>query len=763
MRGDDKSAGCRIAQLEHDLALSEAERRGAEERLRLVVENTPAAVAILDRDMRYLVVSRHWVQDYGLSEREIIGRSHYEVFPKLPERWVEAHRRCMAGEIIRAQEDSFTRPDGTVDWLRWDLNPWRDSRGEIGGIAIFSEVITARKESEQALKRARESLENKVAERTAALELARNDAVQANTQISRFLTAASHNLRQPLQAIAALLHVLGKRSGGAQSRAIVEKLDDSIQQMVDMIDTLLDIGQIESGDVAPELSDFPIAAVLNIKAAEFIPLAAAKGSLFRFVPSSAVIQSDRYLVERIVGHLLSSAVKFTRRGTVLLGCRRRNGELRLEVHVSGSSFDEDRGHINGRLDPFALADSGVGLGLFFVQRICELLGYSVDIHTRSAKSTVFAVTLPVSARPAPPFDGSVDASPAPRIPTVLIVEDDPALLGDLAMLVDFEGYHVVTARRGEDAVTALGSKSRANLAAIVIDYNFGAGMNGIDAVKTVRNAVRRNVPAVVLTGDRTAETIAAIEKGGAHYLGKPVKAQVLLDVVGAMTRAAFPDWEKSESMPVPMIVGAALASLPQPLADCDIAVIDADPNLAEALRFALEGEGYDVATFATSEEYEQNLGRSGPRCVVFDLDLAGEDVIGHVNRLKAGHPNIPIICLTARGALAKAVKAMQAGAVDILEKPISGSEINLSIVSAIARAPDRGVAVERSQLELGLAKLTVRERQVLEGVLGGKPNKIIAGDLGISQRTAEHHRASVMTKLGVKSLAALVRLMSVDT
>src|SRR6185312_16708347 len=122
---------------------------------------------------------------------------------------------------------------------------------------------------------------------------------------------------------------------------------------------------------------------------------------------------------------------------------------------------------------------------------------------------------------------------------------------------DFEGYHVVTARRGEDAVTALGSKSRGNLAAIVIDYNFGGGMNGIDAVKAVRNAVRRHVPAIVLTGDRSAETIATIEKGGAHYLAKPVKAQILLDFVETMTRAAFPEWEKSESMPVPISVGTA--------------------------------------------------------------------------------------------------------------------------------------------------------------------------------------------------------------
>jgi two-component system CheB/CheR fusion protein len=426
-------------------------------------------------------------------------------------------------------------------------------------------------------------------------------------------------------------------------------------------------------------------------------------------------------------------------------------------------LDEDLIQMGGRMEADGVGGTGLGLGLFFVQRICERLGYPLEMHTRSGKRVMCAVTLPVSARPAPRFDPSTVSSTDPAVPTVLIVEDDPALLGDLAMLIDFEGYHVATARRGEDAVAALGEKSRSSLAAIVTDYHFGAGMTGIEAVEAVREAVGRKVPAVVLTGDRSAEAFSAIEEGGARFVGKPVKAQVLLGMLEAMTNAAFPAWERSELEPAPIAVNTVIAPLPQPAADCDIAVVDADPNLAEALRFALEGEGYDVATFATSEEYEENIGRSGPRCVVFDLDMPGEDGIGHIGRLKAGHPNIPIICLTARGTLTKAVKAMQAGAVDILEKPIGAPEINLSIVKAIAHAPDRGATVERSQVEVSLAKLTARECQVLDGVLSGKPNKIIAHDLGISQRTAEHHRASVMTKLGVKSLAALVRLMSVDT
>src|SRR5689334_11521280 len=121
-------------------AAEEAERqvRASEERLRLFVEHTPAAVAMLDRDMHYLLVSQRRLKDYGLEGRDIIGRSYYEVFPNVPERWKEIHRRCLAGAVERCEEDRLIRPDGQETWLRWEICPWRDQQGEIGGIMVFS-------------------------------------------------------------------------------------------------------------------------------------------------------------------------------------------------------------------------------------------------------------------------------------------------------------------------------------------------------------------------------------------------------------------------------------------------------------------------------------------------------------------------------------------------------------------------------------------------------------------------------------------------
>jgi PAS domain S-box-containing protein len=135
-----------------DRKRAEAARREVEDRLRLFVHYAPSAIAMFDRDMRYLAYSHRWLTDYGLGERDLTGLSHYDVFPDLPDRWKEVHRRCLAGAVEKCEEDPFPRADGSVDWVRWEVHPWHTGSGEVGGIIVFSEVITDRKRAEAALR-----------------------------------------------------------------------------------------------------------------------------------------------------------------------------------------------------------------------------------------------------------------------------------------------------------------------------------------------------------------------------------------------------------------------------------------------------------------------------------------------------------------------------------------------------------------------------------------------------------------------------------
>ena len=138
---------------------AEASLRVSEERLRIFVEHAPAAIAMLDRDMRYLAVSRRWLDDYRIAGRDIIGLSHYEVFPDLPARWKQVHRKCLAGAVEACADDPWQRADGSVDWVHWEIRPWHDEHGAIGGILLFTEVITGRKHAELALRESQQRLE----------------------------------------------------------------------------------------------------------------------------------------------------------------------------------------------------------------------------------------------------------------------------------------------------------------------------------------------------------------------------------------------------------------------------------------------------------------------------------------------------------------------------------------------------------------------------------------------------------------------------
>ena len=159
-----------VNQTDDKQQIAEQALRESEQKLRLFIEHAPAAIAMFDLDMRYMAVSQRWLTDYELADHDIIGRSHYEIFPEIPERWRKVHQRGLAGVIEKCEEDPFPRLDGSIDWVRWEVHPWHDHKGNIGGIIIFSEVITERKQAEEELNRYREHLEDLVKKRTNDLE-----------------------------------------------------------------------------------------------------------------------------------------------------------------------------------------------------------------------------------------------------------------------------------------------------------------------------------------------------------------------------------------------------------------------------------------------------------------------------------------------------------------------------------------------------------------------------------------------------------------
>ncbi len=183
---------------------SEEAIRQSDKQLRLFVLHSPAAVAMFDRDMKYIICSRRWLTDYKLGYEDVIGRSHYDVFPEIPERWKEIHSRCLAGAVETDDDDSFVRGDGSTDWLRWEVRPWHDVRGQIGGVMMFTEVITERK-------RAEEEHRQLVAQKHVAEVLQ-----EVDRRKDEFLAMLAHELRNPLAPIvpaAEIMRMAGPTDG----------------------------------------------------------------------------------------------------------------------------------------------------------------------------------------------------------------------------------------------------------------------------------------------------------------------------------------------------------------------------------------------------------------------------------------------------------------------------------------------------------------------------------------------------------------------
>ena len=230
---------------------AELSARERASQLEIFIRYVPAAIAVFDTKMRYLMVSNRWRQDYQLGETDIIGRSHYEVFPQISDRWRAIHRRCLAGESAGPTEEEFVQNDGRVEWVRWEIHPWLKPDDGVGGIILISRVISERKLAEARLRASYEDLERRVAERTAALALAKAKADATSAEKSWFMAAAGHDLRQPLQASLAYLSVLAKRVADPELHHLCTKARLPLSAMSGILDALLDIGQLDSGADAP--------------------------------------------------------------------------------------------------------------------------------------------------------------------------------------------------------------------------------------------------------------------------------------------------------------------------------------------------------------------------------------------------------------------------------------------------------------------------------------------------------------------------------
>jgi two-component system CheB/CheR fusion protein len=477
----------------------------------------------------------------------------------------------------------------------------------------------------------------------------------------------------------------------------------------------------------------------------------AQGLDWRVVSSACIVRSDPRLLEQILRNLLSNAAKFTTSGKVLLGCRRRAGTMRIEVWDTGLGIpEEDRLAIFEEFhqinNPARERSRGLGLGLAIVQRLSNLLGHPIDLKSRPGHGSMFSICvpmeLPIHASSSYP-GGNSAVEHAKGSASILIVEDDPTIRELLEMLLRVGGHRPIGAA---DGVAAIASTDSPDI--IVADFNLPNGPNGVEVVAKIRDKFQRAIPAIVLTGDISTQTLRAIAALGCTHLDKPVESAELLRAVARLL-----------AQPAAIATQDIAPGTSGGQSSVTIFVVDDDAGIRDMVREILEAHGWLVETFASCEAFLAALRPGGEGCLVIDAVLPGMDGFELLARLKADKMTLPAIMITGHGDVSMAVRAMQAGASDFIEKPFGHEELLASITHALEQAPGSARSEDRRMAAAShLNGLTARQRQILALVLAGHPSKNIAADLGISQRTVENHRAAIMQRTGSRSIPALIRL-----
>jgi two-component system CheB/CheR fusion protein len=628
-------------------------------------------------------------------------------------------------------------------WFVRRILPYRTQEKGVEGVVITFSDITERRHT------------------AIELEKAKRLAELASVTKSRFLAAASHDLRQPLQTLTLIQGLLTKIVSGNREQKLVARLDETLGAMSGMLNTLLDINQIEAGVVRADKNSFPINEMLDRLRDEFTYHAHAQRLELRVVPCSLSIYSDPRLLEQIVRNLLSNAVKYTKRGKVLLGCRRHQGILSIEIWDTGVGIPDHE--LEAIFDEYHQLDNiarerarGLGLGLAIVKRLTDLLEHRVSVQSNVAQGSVFSIevgTLPGDVPKHPernPRDRKERiVEDARRSGTILIIEDDAELRGLLKLLLEDEGHRAVVTPDGVEALELV-ARGTVRPDLILADYNLPNGMDGLQIAAKLCDVLHHPIPVIILTGDISTDTLRSIAQRDYVQLSKPVKLKEITQLVQRLLAAP-------RSVSAPRQLDRADPGISTKPAT--IFVVDDDSNICEGIRHVLEDDGQLVETYSSCEEFLSSYHSGQGACLLVDAYLPGMSGLELLLHLKDGGYGLPAIMITGKSDVSMAVQVMKAGALNFIEKPIGRGELLSSVRQALEQSRDSNKQLAWHEAAANhIASLTPRQHQIMARVLAGNPSKNIAADLGISQRTVENHRAAIMKKTGSKSLPALARL-----
>ncbi|HET9862126.1 MAG TPA: PAS domain S-box protein [Steroidobacteraceae bacterium] len=497
------------------------------EQVRFVLDSAPDAMIVIDAGGVVLFANRQVEALFGYAPAEVTGGKVETLLPhRFRERHVghrEGYARNVRVRPMGAGLELFgMRKDGTEFPVEISLSPITQ-RGQQFVVAAIRDV-TERKQAEQALRDAR------------------REAELANLAKSRFLATASHDLRQPLQALGLLNGALRRLVQDEECRDVLRQQDEAIDAMSRLLNGLLDISKLESGAIKPQIADFAVAPLFDGLRRDFAAVAANKGLRLSIDATPAWLHSDAALVGQLLRNLLSNAIKYTHSGSVELRCSPAGGRVRLEVRDTGVGISADQlGLIFEEFYQVGVSPNssrdGYGLGLSIVQRIVKLLDTRIDVRSTPGVGSVFAVELPQAQAPA--SAGSGEAAPAAARPAcgaqrILLVEDEPGVRNAMRMLLKIEGYSVTTAASAAEAIDMMGTQA---FDLLVTDYHLEGGRTGTQVIAAARQALGPDIKAVLVTGDTSPAVRELPADANLRITSKPINSDELLAMVRGLLAA----------------------------------------------------------------------------------------------------------------------------------------------------------------------------------------------------------------------------------
>ncbi len=514
---------------ERALVRSEAALRENEERLRIALE--AANLGSWDLDLTTGKAAR------SLRHDEIFGYPEFQ-----PEWSAKVAAQHMLPEDKPIFEKAFARslqtgdlsfearvrwPDESVHWIAANGRAFYDDEGRAVRLTGVVAEITGRKDAES------------------RLAAAKAEAERANLAKSKFLAAASHDLRQPVQSLTLLMGVIKRQ---AKDRPKVVELADMAQASVTslngMLTGILDISRLDAGVISPVMTSADIGELVEWLAREYQTRAASDGLDLRYSTRSLCVRTDATLLERIVRNLIENALRYTAKGGVLVGVRQKGDFVRLDVIDTGVGIPADQQaeifeEFHQLNNPARDSSKGLGLGLAIVSRLANLLGIKVEVASRLGRGTRFSLLLPLARS-----EIAIKEVDLPLFDTcgrILIIEDNSDVRHAYELMLSDWGYETISAASGEDALDRAAHENW-RFDAILADHRLGVGLTGTAASTEISRRANRPFPTLVLTGDTAKERIDEIQASGFVMLHKPVEADDLHRTLASLLKENVRSW-----------------------------------------------------------------------------------------------------------------------------------------------------------------------------------------------------------------------------